>query len=207
MKSYKDKSPLGWICVVIGVILLFYIYIESPSNQTLSTKEKQTSLSEVSKINIEPSFESKEDFFNQIKSSLLDGYSEISITDWKNKYRDVLATPEYLPKRFLYYDGVFIKQDEVIPEQIMTTQLWYDPQTYEILRVTQEKTDKSDSVGTFGFFNRFMDEVSVSNYYPWVSYCSTYPLVNNGMSIDGYMLVKDENSKDECEQILTSLHI
>ena len=144
-------------------------------------------------------------FLKAIKDKLLNDYAEIAFADWTQEYGKAMAKPNYLPERFKYYDGLFIKDNPGIPGNTMTAQLWYDPQTFEILTVTQSEIDGQDSAGIFVFSDKLLDGGTVQSVFPWASYVASFPVDRSGMSIYGYMLVSDENQKDECEKLLTSL--
>ena len=150
-------------------------------------------------------FSNETEFIQTVKDKLFSAYDETVVADWTQQYIKALARPGYLPGRFKRYDGLFVKDNPGIPGNTMTAQFWYDPQTFEILTVTQNETDGRDRAGMFVFADKFEDGGKVQSVFPWVSCVASYPIDRNGMSIYGYMLAIDNNQKDECEKILTSL--
>jgi hypothetical protein len=152
---------------------------------------------------IVPYFKTEDEFLREIMRLLFDGYQEITVDEWLVNYGDVLAAPGYIPARFRHYEGVFVKPDPGIPTQTMTMQLWYDPQNYELLTITQEETDSPDSAGWISTEPLSWNETS--DLYPWAKYCSTCPQVKNGVSLYGYLLVNDITSQAECEKIFESI--
>ena len=144
-------------------------------------------------------------FFQTIKNKLFDGYNAVTITDWTQLYGKALVKPAYLPERFRYFEGLFVKDNPGMPGNTMTAQLWYDPQTFELLAVTQHEIDGGNGAGMFVFSDKFDSGEMVQSVFPWVSYVVTYPVEKNGLSMYGYMLVCDKYQKNECELIVTSL--
>ncbi len=217
----NKKFPLWWAIATTGFILLITFgllwLIPIRTDEVIKSTDKQTLESDISNSNVfannentaddKTYFKSEEDFIREVKKDLLDGYREISVPDWKSNYEEVLVLPDYLPERFKYYDGVFIKEDPGIPTQIMTEQLWYDPLTFEFLKVTQEKSDSTgESTGLLGFIDKYAENDTITYPCHWTRYLSTYPIESNGMRVYGYMCVNSEDSKSEYEKILMSLH-
>ena len=71
-----------------------------------------------------PSNDVNVEYFQIVRDILFDGYEAVTVTDWTQLYGKALAKPGYLPERFRYYDGLFVKDNPGIPGNIMTTQLW-----------------------------------------------------------------------------------
>lgn len=148
---------------------------------------------------------SERDLLDDVKKRLLDDYEEISYKDWEAASNEVLVIPGYLPERFKYYDGVFIKDDPGIPTQKIMAQLWYDVNELEILLVTQEKNIGPDSTDMFVLSDRNLNGDLISDSYTWANYVSFYLMVKDNISIHGYMLVNSKDNEAECAKILTSM--
>ena len=151
-------------------------------------------------------FTSEAEFLQEIKMTLLVSYDEISAEKWTATYGGSLAIPDYLPERFKHYEGVFVKADPGDPDRTISVHLWYDPDTFDILTITQEiSTDTNYSI-EFGFFDKDLNGQPISKTYPWANYCCSYGFTDGNGQIYGYMLVKTAKQEDECKQILTSIH-
>jgi hypothetical protein len=150
-------------------------------------------------------FKTETEFLQEIRKTLLASYDEISAKEWAASYGGSLARPKYVPERYKHYDGVFVKSDPGIPEQTMIAQLWYDPNTCDVLTVTQEISPGASVNVDFGFFDK--DEVGqpISKTYPWANFRSAYGVTWGDEWIYGYMLVNSADKKDECQTILQSL--
>ncbi len=140
-----------------------------------------------------------------IRSELLEGYEQVAVEEVNNQVGYSLVIPQYLPERFEHH-GIFIKDNPGIPTEKMVRQLWYDPEKNEVLTVTLMKGDAtSSSEGKIIFTDKLEAPGKVSDVYPWAKYRCQYEFSKNGIYIQGYMLVNDENNKNEYEKILKSL--
>jgi len=83
---------------------------------------------------------SKEIMMEDIKSKLLEGYVPVTAKEVKNQSGYDLVIPKYLPERFQHY-GIFMRDNPGIPTEKMVKQLWYDPEKFEVLMVTEMKGD------------------------------------------------------------------
>jgi len=86
---------------------------------------------------------SKEIMMEDIKSKLLEGYTQVTAEEVKNQSDYDLIIPKYLPERFQHY-GIFMRDNPGIPTEKMVRQLWYDPEKFEVLMVTQMKDPSPD---------------------------------------------------------------
>jgi len=148
---------------------------------------------------------SKELMMEDIKSKLLEGYEQVTVEKVKNQSGYDLVTPKYLPERFQQY-GIFMRDNPGIPTEKMVKQLWYDPEKFEVLMVTQSKISAPDQEGRIIFTGGLEVPGKVSDIYPWAKYRCQYEFTKNDISVQGYMLVNDESNKGEYERILKSLN-
>lgn len=111
-------------------------------------------------------FKTEAEFLQEIKKTLLVLYSEISAEKWSATYGGSLATPDYLPERFKHYDGVFVKADPGRPDYTITAQLWYDPNTFDILTITQYASNDAGSTFEFGFYDKDLIGQPIGKTYP-----------------------------------------
>jgi hypothetical protein len=154
---------------------------------------------------VHAAFANEEEFLIFLQDTILAGYEKITDNRWIVQNDAMFISPAYLPAGFKHYDYPFAKDDPGIPGHTLYIQLWYSPLTFEILTVTQSAAEGPDSEGLLVFSDKFLDGDLVNANYPWASYIATYPIVRNGQSIYGFMLVRDESRKAECEATLASL--
>jgi len=196
-KVYYDKTAGYWGNTVEGVS---DNSMQHPINEPPAQSEEPDSGNEA----VSPIFANEEEFLNAIKDTVLDGYEKIEDNKWIVQNDSTFVRPINLTG-YKLYDYPFFKDDPGNPGNRMLLQLWYNPQTFELLTVTQNSIDGPDSNGMFVFTDKTLDGKPVSSLFPWVSYMAMYPIDKNGLSVYGYMLVNDGEQKDECERILTSL--
>ncbi|MBC7075584.1 MAG: hypothetical protein H5T98_05860 [Syntrophomonadaceae bacterium] len=147
---------------------------------------------------------SKEIMMEDIKSKLLEGYVQVTAEEVKNQSGYDLVTPEYLPERFQHY-GIFMRDNPGIPTEKMVKQLWYDPEKFEVLMVTQMKDPSPDREERILFSDGLETPGKISDIFPWAKYRCQYEFTKNGIHVQGYMLVNDESNRGEYERILKSL--
>lgn len=150
-------------------------------------------------------FRTEAEFLQEIKKTLLVLYNEISADKWTATYGGALATPKYLPERFKHYDGIFVKADPGRPDHTITAQLWYDPDTLDILTITQENVPDMTTSEDFCFYNIDLIGQPISKTYPWANCWSSIGQTHDNEQIFGYMLVKSAEEQDECKKILMSI--
>jgi len=147
---------------------------------------------------------SKEIMMEDIKSKLLEGYVQVTAEEFKKLSGYDLVTPKYLPERFQHY-GIFMRDNPGIPTEKMVKQLWYDPEKFEVLLVTQMKNPSPDREERIIFTDGLEAPGKISDIFPWAKYRCQYEFSKNGIHVQGYMLVNDEGNRDEYERILKSL--
>lgn len=143
-------------------------------------------------------------FVGDIENKLLDGYKQIAVEEVDKLAGYNIITPEYLPERFEHY-GIFIRDNPGIPTEKMVRQLWYATDKNEVLMVTLMKSEAT-SEGRFIFTEKLEASGKISDVYPWAKYRCQYEFSKNGIYVQGYMFVNDENNKNEYEKILKSLN-
>ena len=159
-----------------------------------------------SKVSVRATGEIKEVLAEDVESKLLEGYEPIAVEDVNNQVGYNLITPGYLPERFEHY-GIYMRENPGIPTEKMLRQLWYDPEKNEVLMVTLMKSDEtSSSEGIITFTDKLETSGNVSNVYPWAKYICHYEFSNDGIFVQGYMLVNDGSNRNEYEGILKSLN-
>jgi hypothetical protein len=147
---------------------------------------------------------SKEIMIEDIKGNLLEGYVQVTAEEAKKLSGYDRITPKYLPERFQHY-GVFIQDNPGIPTEKMVKQLWYDPEKFEVLMVTEMKGDSTSLEGRIIFTEDLEGPGKISDIYAWAKHICSYEFTKNGIHVQGYMLVNDEGNRDEYEKILKSL--
>lgn len=147
---------------------------------------------------------SKEIMMEDIKGKLLEGYVQVTAEESKKLSGYNLITPKYLPERFQHY-GIFMRDNPGIPTEKMVKQLWYDPEKFEVLLVTQMKDSSPDREERIIFSDGLEAPGKISDIFPWAKYRCQYAFTKNGIHVQGYMLVNDEGNRDEYEKILKSL--
>lgn len=171
----------------------------------VETREK--TLPDGSKASVTATGEINDVLIEDIENKLLDGYEQIAVEEVDKLAGYNLITPEYLPERFEHY-GIFIRDNPGIPTEKMVRQLWYVADKNEVLMVTLMKSETtSSSEGKFIFTEKLEASGKVSDVYPWAKYRCQYEFSKNGIYVQGYMLVNDENNKNEYERILKSVNI
>jgi hypothetical protein len=148
----------------------------------------------------------KEIMMEDIESKLLDGYVQVTAEEVKKQSSYDLITPKYLPERFQYY-GIFMRDNPGIPAEKMIKQLWYDPEKFEVLMVTQMRSDATSASEEQILFTDKLEALGkINDIYSWAKYRCQYEFSKNGIHVQGYMLVNDESNRDEYEKILKSLN-
>jgi hypothetical protein len=170
----------------------------------METREK--TLSDGSKVTVDATGKIREVMMEDIGSKLLEGYEQVAAEEVKNQSGYELVTPKYLPERFQYH-GIFMRDNPGIPTEKMVKQLWYDPEKFEVLMVTQMRSDATSSLEEQIIFTDELEAPGkISDIYPWTKYRCQYEFTKNGIHVQGYMLVNDESNRDEYEKILKSLN-
>lgn len=186
------------------LLILGLVVISLTGCGEVETRERV--LPDGSKASVTATGEIKEVLVGDIESKLLEGYEQVAVEEVDNQVGYNLITPEYLPERFEHY-GIFIRDNPGIPTEKMVRQLWYAPEKNEVLMVTLMKSEAtSSSEGKFIFTEKLEASGKVSDVYPWAKYRCQYEFSKNGIYVQGYMLVNDENNKNEYERILKSLN-
>ena len=176
--------------IKINDVLNIPIYIDNGSE--ISYKDKQISMPE-------------KEFLNLLKSQFVENGQQISADELKNQYNLNPVLPKFIPNRFKYY-GAFIESNLGIPTEKIIRQIWYDPVKYEMLLISEMKVSNQDHDGIIIFTDKLeAPDKNIKDLYPWAKYRCQYEFTQNGVNIQGYMLVNDENSRDEYESILKSL--
>jgi hypothetical protein len=159
------------------------------------------------KEKVPAAFASEEAFLDAMRDTVLYAYEEITDDQWIADNHEMFVAPTWLPVGFKRYERPFAKDDPGIPGHTMYLRLWYDPETFELLTVTQSAAleEGRDREGPLAFSWKFEDGNPVDTWYPWVSHFAAYPIEKNGQFIYGYMLVRDGNRKAECVETLLSL--
>jgi hypothetical protein len=185
--------------LVLGLVVVCLVGCNGAETQEKRLPDGSTAIiDETGKI--------KEIMMEDIRSELLEGYEQVTVEEVNNQVGYSLVIPQYLPERFEHH-GIFIKDNPGILTEKMVRQLWYDPEKNEVLTVTLMKGDAtSSSEGKIIFTNKLEAPGKVSDVYPWAKYRCQYEFSKNGIYIQGYMLVNDENNKNEYEKILKSLN-
>ena len=148
---------------------------------------------------------SKEIMMEDIKSKLLEGYVQVTAEEVKNQSGYDLIILKYLPERFQHY-GIFMRDNPGIPTEKMVKQLWYDPEKFEVLMVTEMKGNSTSLEGRIIFTEDLEGPGKINDIYAWAKYICSYEFTKNGISVQGYMLVNDESNRNEYERILKSLN-
>lgn len=139
----------------------------------------------------------KDIMLEDIKMDLLYSYHEATADEVRNITGSNLITPKYLPEGFHYY-GVYMCNSTV-------KQIWYDPQTLEVLLVTQYTDHAPDQDGQIIITDNMESSGIISDMYTWAKYYCSYDFKQNGVSVEGYMLLNNEANQDEYNKILRSL--
>lgn len=194
---FKRGIPLLLIVTALSLFLF-------GCSQVLSNNEKEKILAVGEDMSPADEPLKNGSIMNEIHGKLLEGYEQVDFEDVNNRVSYNLIIPEYLPERFEYY-GIYMRENPGIPTNQMVKQLWYDPEESEILMVTQSKTSAPDQEGYILFTDGLEVPGKISDIFPWAKYRCQYEFTKNGISVQGYMLVNDESSRNEYERILKSL--
>ncbi|KZL88894.1 hypothetical protein [Clostridium magnum] len=121
----------------------------------------------------------------------------------KSKIGDNYITPKYIPERFKNYGTYISKEDP------MVRQIWYDSNKLEMIVVTQIKHQSSSEPDReepqILFADIAEDGKKMTEYHSWAKYRTQWEFTKKGISVQGYMLVNDENNRNEYDKILKSL--
>lgn len=146
----------------------------------------------------------KEVMIKDIEKELEDSiYRKATDEEAKNIFGGDLFYPQYLPDGFSKH-GVFLSDN--IKELPMVKIVWFDYEKKEMLMITMGKADATEpnKEEEIVFTDKLEIPGKISDMYSWAEFCTYYKFVQNGVNAQSYMLVNDENNRDEYNKILKS---
>ena len=142
----------------------------------------------------------EQEFAESLKAQLLaDGYEALDISEYVQRCRQPLLSPDALPDSYRSAGWIFLKPDPKVSSQTMVTQLWFDEESQEYLQFTQEDSElwveesmryqtREDSLE--GAFN----------------YRGVYKIRANDLAVTGVLYLSEDKGEEYCRGVLSSFH-
>ncbi len=135
------------------------------------------------------------------------GYRTVDYNTWNETVGWPLAELSNIPDCFEKLPCIFLKNNPGIPDHLMVSQVWYDEQDDNLIKITQDDL-LSENEEWFSYADKSLSGEIISEVFPFANRVVIYHNGDtDGYSVHVWMLTDDSMSEAECEKMLSSVTV